>query len=844
MKTQDSQLTGPRQRSVKGIALAVGLTLAFGASAQEPPAEEKPKPLEQLIVTGSRAVGGRTAGETLAPVDVLGRVELEASGALELGQVLQMLQPSFNFSRTFISDGTDIIRPATLRALGPDQVLVLVNGKRRHQQALVNVQQTVGRGSAGTDINAIPISAIERIEVLRDGAAAQYGSDAIAGVINVVLKQRPGETAVQFESGQTYDGDGEVLHGGINTGFAIGDEGFVNLTGEYRDRGETNRAGVDVLRVDPPRVTQRIGDADAEDLYFWLNAGVPIGNGALYGFGGISRREGDSSGFFRSAGDNRTVPALYPDGFLPNIITTVRDASLALGYRAPLGALWEWDLSVNHGVSKFEFEERNSVNVTWWFEPQDPADPLGPRFEESPTEADTGALRFSQTTANLDFRGDIDWGLGTGPLHLATGLEWRKDRYEILAGDPVSYTYGRTNDRSIEILGQTGEIAQPGIQGFPGFSPNEAIDDDRHNVAAYVDAEAQLGSLFVLGAALRYEDYSDFGSTVTGKLSARFDPTEHVGIRSTVSTGFRAPSVQQAFYSQRSTNLNPEGVLTDTLTARQDSDVTRAFGIAPLKEEESVSASIGVVLRPTDTFTITVDVFRIDIDDRIIFSSNIVPEAADTCLPDNSNCPIRAILDPIGVGQVLFFTNAIDTRTTGIDVVAEHRTDFAGGSILHLTALVHFNETEVRERRSQSAILPSAALFDDTQVTLVEEGQPGSQHVLQAAYHIGDWNLVGRANYYGSVTGEGFTPGLKQKWSGDWLFDLSLGYSFTDSLSLTVGANNIFDTTPDRWTAGVTDPTDPDLNNPFPALGFTYCWETCPFGVNGGYYYGRLNFHF
>lgn len=817
------------------IAAAIAPLSSVQAQAQAPESPEAVR-LDQLVVLGARA-RGRTAEETPAPVDVIRRDELERSGALELGQVLQMLQPSFNFSRTFISDGTDILRPATLRALGPDQVLVLVNGKRRHQQALVNVQQTIGRGSAGTDINAIPVTAIERVEVLRDGAAAQYGSDAIAGVINVVLRNGVGTTQVGLEAGQTYAGDGEVLHAGINRGFALG-EGFLNLSLEYRDRGETNRAGPDTLRVDPPRVTQRIGDADATDAHVWLNGGLPLaigGSTELYWFGGASRRRGDSSGFYRSAGDNRTVPALYPDGFLPNIITTVEDASLAAGIRGGFANGWDWDASINHGRSSFGFHERNSVNVSWWFEPLDPADPDGPRYAQSPTEADTGELGFRQTTANLDFRGPIDWGLAN-PLYLATGLEWRRDAYRIVAGDPVSYSYGRGNDRAIPIRGQTGAIAQPGIQGFPGFSPNEEVDQGRRSVAAYLDAEAQLSERFMLGAAVRFEDYSDFGNTTTGKLSARFDASEAFALRGTLSTGFRAPGVQQAFFSQRSTNLNADGVLTDTLTARQDSAVTRAFGIEPLKEEESTSASIGLVLRPTARFSLTVDLFRIDIDDRIIFSSNIQPEAAAGCLPDNSNCPIRAILAPIGVEQVLFFTNAVDTRTTGLDIVATQGFEFAHGGSLDLTALLHFNRTEVTRRRSQSAILPPEVLFDDAQVTLVERGQPRQQHVLQGIYARAGWDVTARANYYGPVSGEGFTPGFRQTWRGKWLADLAVGYRFSERVKLTVGGNNVFDTHPDRW--------DPDQAAPFPQLGFTYGWETVPFGINGGYYYARLDWRF
>ncbi len=824
------------------LALAVAVAMAASALAAPAAAQDAAAPpgreattLDAVQVTGSRA-RGRAAEQTAAPVDVIGKEELTATGATEVGQILQMLEPSFNFSRTFVSDGTDILRPATLRSLGPDQVLVLVNGKRRHQQALVNVQQTIGRGSAGTDINAIPLSAIERIEVLRDGAAAQYGSDAISGVINIILKKQTEETQLSFQAGQNYAGDGANYSGSVNTGVKLGgDGGFLNLSLEYRDRAETNRAGPDSLRVDPPRVTQRLGDADARDAYFWFNGGLPVGGGELYWFGGLSQRKGDSSGFFRSPGDNRTVPELYPDGFLPKILTKVDDTSLAVGYKAPINDNWDWDVSINRGRSKFGFEESNSVNVSWWYEPK----PGGGIYAESPTKAKTGTLQFDQTTFNLDFRGTLQ-GVGGRPLYLGTGLEYRKDEYQIRAGAPVTYTYGRSDDRTVPILGQAGETAQPGMQGFPGFSPNEAVDDGRHNYAAYLDVETNLSDRFLIGGAVRYEDYSDFGQTTTGKLSARFDASERFALRGTVSTGFRAPGVQQLFYSQRSTNLNAAGVLTDTLTARQDSAVTRAFGIEPLKEETSKSGSVGFVLKPDDRFSLTMDVFRIDIDDRIIFSSNIQPEAVGTdgqpCAAGNGNCPIRAILDPIGVGQVLFFTNAIDTRTTGVDVVANHNTEFASGAKLNLTALVHFNRTEVKSRRSQSAILPPNVLFDDTQVTLIEKGQPRQHHVLQGVYETGAWEWTARANYYGPVTGEGFTPGIRQTWSGKWLADLAVRYKFSDQASVTVGGNNLFDTYPDKW--------DPVTGAPFPQMGFKYGWETLPFGMNGGSYYVRLDYRF
>lgn len=822
-------------RWLSGLLAGVFLSAAIPALAQDTDEEaDTPAELEEVITLGTR-VSGRTVTESIAPIEIIDIEAIRSTGATETGKVLQLLAPSFNFSSTTISDGTDIIRPATLRGLGPDQVLVLVNGKRRHQQALVNVQQTIGRGSAGTDINAIPLSAIDHIEVLRDGAAAQYGSDAIAGVLNIVLKNRTHGTEFNLEAGQFYEDDGETYVASVNQGLGFADGGFANLTLEYRDRGETNRAGPDVLRVDPPRVTQRIGDAESENLSFWLNSAYPIGNGEIYAFGGVSRREGDSAGFFRTAGDDRTVPELYPDGFLPNILTEVDDDALAVGFRSQLPNGWTWDASVNRGLSEFNFMERNSVNVSYFFEP----DGMGGIFGESPTSADTGTLRFDQTTFNLDFAGEVDWGVGYSPLFLGVGSEYREEGYQIVQGDPVSFQYGRTDDLSIEILNQNGTLAAPGIQGFPGFTPETEVDENRDSYALYVDAESEIFNRFELGAALRFEDYSDFGNTVTGKLSGRYDFEAPIAIRGTVSNGFRAPSVQQQFYSQVSTNLNAAGVLTDTLTARQDSDVTRAFGIQPLEEETSTSYSIGVVTEPLENLKLTVDLYRIDIDDRIIFSSNIQPEAGSEACTDPDVCPIAVLLRPFNVGQVLFFTNAIDTETTGLDIVGEYIWEVRNDAELILNSILHFNDTEVVNRRSQSPILSPEQLFDGPQVTLVEEGQPQEHFVLSGTYNQGRWSTTVRANYFGEVAGEGFTPGIKQTWGAKTLVDLAVSYNFTDAVSLTVGGNNIFDTYPDDWD----DMGDPGTV-PFPGLGFTYCWETCPFGMNGGYYFARMNWMF
>ena len=794
---------------------------------------QKEKVEEEVTVTGTR-VEGRTATETPAPVDFIDNSALKSTGATETGKILQLVAPSFNFTATTISDGTDIIRPATLRSLGSDQVLVLINGKRRHQQALLNVQQTIARGEAGTDINAIPVSAIDHIEVLRDGAAAQYGSDAIAGVINIILKDGY-DGDLLFETGQTYQGDGGLATIGVNKGFHVGEKGVVSITGEYRDRGEINRAGPDTLRVDPPKVTQRIGEADAKDGALWVNSILPIGEGQFYGFGGWSRREGNSSGFFRSAGDGRTIPELYPAGFLPTLITRPEDWSAVVGYRSKLSNDWKYDISANFGNSSFKFREENTANVSWFYEPVDPNNPAAGIFGKTPTEADTGTLRQNQKVFTFDLAGNSGWKLGDGPVHLAMGFEFRQDGYKITAGDPVSYTYGRRNDRSIVILNQVGGIAAVGTQGFPGWSPAEEVDENRENIAVYLDGESKVSEQLLLGGAVRYEHYSDFGNAVTGKGSIRYDFTKQFAVRGTISNGFRAPSVAQEFYSQRSTNLNAAGVLTDTLTPRNDSAVTRALGVPALKDETSINYSAGIVARPAENFHVTADVWRIDIDDRIVFSSNIAPEDVSAC-GTPAGCPIRDILVPQGIGQLTLFTNAVDTSTKGLDIVLLYDKPIGSKSILSLEAAMSFNKTEVTGRHSPSVILPAPVLFDDTQVTLIEHGQPRQHHTFSATYYHGPWTANGRLNYFGEVSGEGFTPGFAQVWSGKWLVDASIGYTMQNGLGFTFGGLNIFDTYPDKW--------DPTKAFPFPQLGFVYGWETLPFGINGGSYYGRVTYHF
>ncbi|MDE0085109.1 MAG: TonB-dependent receptor, partial [Candidatus Poribacteria bacterium] len=618
--------------------------------------------IESVVVVGTRSIG-RRALQAPVPIEVVERKQLSLTGQSETGRVLQMLVPSFNFSSSSISDGTDALRPATLRGLGPDQTLVLVNGKRRHKSALLHINTSVGRGTAGTDFNAIPSSAIKRIEVLRDGAAAQYGSDAIAGVINIVLKDDVDTGDANLYWGQTYEGDGDTWIGNANYGMKVGDSGFLNLTAEWRDRYRTNRAGLtgtrqyDWIEEDQGRpadhmleienddgtVTEkpvwfdsreytfdrqnfRIGDADSTQKVGFYNFGLPIVGGMeLYSFGGYSTRQNNSAGFYRRANQSeRTVTDIYPDGFLPEINTDIEDVSLAFG------AAWTHettdlnvDVSVNHGLNTFDFFISNSMNASYG--------------AASPTSADAGGFELSQTAFNLDVTYPLAYQ--SSLINLAGGVEFRREGYGIHAGEPVSWINA----------GLGAEGAASGIQVFPGFRPNQETDENRTNIAGYADFESYLsgepGSGLLVGAAVRGEQYSDFGTTVTGKATARYDLTKQVAVRAAGSTGFRAPSLQQLYFNNISTqfkidadDIDGDGNTEELIplevgTFRNDSDAARALGIPELKEEIAFNVSGGVVLKPIEKLWLSVDGFLIQIDDRIVlsgsFSADKVPDLVE-----------------------------------------------------------------------------------------------------------------------------------------------------------------------------------------------------------------------
>lgn len=763
-------------------------------------------------------VGSRTAGlaaEKSVPVDVLKAEQIETAGAAETNQIIQTLTPSFNFPRPTITDGTDSVRPATLRGLGPDQVLVLINGKRRHPGALVHVNGSIGRGSTGVDLNAIPASAIQRIEVLRDGAAAQYGSDAIAGVINIVLKSGKSPLNLSLKGGMTSHSDGGLVDASAGYGWSMGGGGSLFATVEYRDRGETNRAGPDprdqIVAGDAGRNSVKQpnfhwGDADVRDLLTFVNAEIPLvegGSRSLYAFGGLSHRSGSHGGFFRRAIQDTNWPSIYPEGYLPLIEPDIVDASGTVGVRG-VSSGWFWDASGQYGYNSFDFNVRNSLNVS-----------LGPSIPPNQTEFYSGSLIFSQFLANIDFSRQFAVGL-RGPLNVAIGSEYRRENYEIIAGEPNSYIDGGSPNRF-------GGRAVPGAQVFPGFRPSNEVDTGRHSMAAYADIEADVHDRVRLGAAGRVERYSDFGSTADGKLTARVKLHPRAVARGAVSTGFRAPALAQSYFSAISTNFLAVGgqlVPFEVGTFPVASPQARILGAEDLKPEQSVHVSGGVVLNPTEALEISADLYRVDIDDRIVISGNF------------TGGRISELLLPLGATGARFFTNAIDTRTVGLDVNANYRISLDTAGDLSLSAAYNTTDNDIRRVAATPAPLAGfeQVLFDRIERRRVECGQPRNNYRL-----AGTWRRRGlagnlRAARYGAYCIVDRAV-VDQNYEPEWVTDAEVSYRLNKAV-LGFGVQNLFDTFPDRNV-----PENANLGIfPYPSHS--------PFGMNGRFLYGRISYTF
>ena len=848
------------------VAMA-GLTTPAAVWAQEE-VEASADESATIIVTGTRRTD-RTVADSPVPVDVISGDALTDTGYTETNKVLNQLVPSFNFPQPSITDGTDALRPATLRGLSPDQTLVLVNGKRRHTSALLNINGSVGRGSAAVDLNTIPPLAIERIEVLRDGAASQYGSDAIAGVINIQLRKSEGgraqatygkyittldgvanATGVQVgPTGQplldsnagaggvyllTTDGerkrrDGETLTLASNFGLPIGDQGYVNLTLQYQDRNATNRAGADPRQqylslmgglADPReqgfgRFSHRFGDAATTDFNMFLNSGVNVSETTeLYLFGSYSIRDAESAGFYRRANDARnrdwsasttTFVPFYPNGFLPRIVTTIEDVSVAAGVRGELGDAWNFDLSAVYGSNSFEFGVENSFNTSFG--------------RQSAARFDAGTLSFGQTTINLDLQRDFDIGIGDG-VSLALGGEFRNENFRIIAGDPQSYASGPFAASPFN--------AAAGAQVFPGFRPANEVDTSRNSYAAYVELESDISDILTLQAAGRFEHYSDFGDTLNGKLAARLEPVDGIALRGSVSTGFRAPSLHQQFYATSSTN-NVNGVLVEIGTFPVESPVARALGSQPLEPEESVNIGAGITLNPVRGLSLTVDYYNIKINDRIVVTENLQGAA------------VVALLQGAGFNNITsarFFVNGIDTRTTGWEAVGSYRVPDFGAGDLRFTVGYSRNNTKITDRAALPT-LPGLTLFGRQESLRMTDGQPKDKFNVGIDWTIGDFGVTARANRYGSVLVPGVDAARDQALGAEWVTDLEVRYQLFDAVELAIGANNLFDAYPDTVRAGLVGGQNYGLNGYFiPYSSFS------PFGFNGRFVYGRISADF
>lgn len=809
----NAAVRGPAtRRTITGLMLTtcLGTLAALPANAQQPPE------LEEIVVTGTR-VAGRTATESLSPVDVFSNQEIVQQGATDTNDIIRTLVPSFNVSRNAISDGSTFVRPPTLRGLPPDQTLVLVNGKRRHRSALVQLGGgALAAGAQAPDLAQIPGIAIQRLEVLRDGASAQYGSDAIAGVINIQLKDASEGGSASLQYGSTYEGDGDSMRAQANVGLPLGPDGFFNVSAEYTDAEPTNRGVQHPLApAGAPDPVMNWGDPNSESKRLFVNSGIDLTESqSIFLFGNYGETKVDGSFFYRPpttthAVNGPTIPVpgdpdgfrfieFFPLGFTPRFFGDIKDASIVGGFDHELESGFRYELSAGFGRSQIDYSLKNTVNPS-----------LGP---DSPTEFFVGRLVQEETNLNADFAYPIEIGLAS-PLNFAFGAEWRRELYEIGPGDPASYAVGPYAS-FIDLA--TGEPAAlpVGSNGYPGFRPEDSGEFKRDNYAVYIDTETDVTDALTLGVAARYEDFDFFGDKINWKVSGRYELTDWLAVRSSVNTGFRVPTPGQSQTSSVQTTFlagNPNPVARGTYPAA--SIVAEYFGAEPLKPEESFNVAAGFVADLPGDISLTVDYYNIKVEDRIALSGDFEPTAAD-----------QAALAALGVpgantlGLVNYFTNAFDTRTQGVDVVANTSYDLGSGS-LSLTAAVNYNKTKVTER--------DETVIDDTRMADLEEQLPEWRGNLTGVYTVGPMSFLTRASYFDSWTD---TATYGRSFGSEWVFDVEGSYTFNDFVTVSVGVQNLFDAYPDKLA--------PDADGTF-SSGQVYP-DTSPIGYNGGFWYARI----
>ena len=806
-------------RTVLASALLLAITAPSLAAAQSAPADATQ--LDTVIVTGTRA-SGRTVLESTAPVDVLDAEDIRRAGVVngELGSALQALLPSFNFPRQSNSGGADHVRAAQLRGLSPDQVLVLVNGKRRHTSALVNTDSKIGKGTTPVDFNSIPVSAIQRIEVLRDGAGAQYGSDAIAGVINVILDNNPDQGEVEASFGANHTNlepihreitDGQSGEISAKAGTRLGDNGgFIKAGLEYKRRSPTNRAGFDQIpdwQQNPTNLQLQgkrnyvLGDGQSRDINAWFNGELPFGQtSSVYAFGTYSHRNTLGDNYFRYPDDTDGAnwSQLYPQGFLPVSLGYNRDYQGVFGVRGQWGD-WDYDASVDYGRNDFDYRLRNSLNAS-----------LGP---DSPTRFKVGRYVFDQTTANLDLSRQFD---ALGASHtFASGVEFRREQYRTHAGDPASYAAGPYSDRPT------------GAQAGGGLTPEDAADLSRNVSSVYASLSSQFGDKLSTDLAGRYEHYQDFGSQWTGKLAARYEFTPAFALRAAISNNFRAPALSQIGFESTSTGYGSDGQLVQSRVLSVNNPIARSLGASDLKPEKSLNYSLGFTSRVGEHFDLSLDFFQIDIDDRIALSESITGDALTNFVANR--------FDVHGLQSASFFVNAADTRTRGAELVSNWRGEVFGGNLL-LTGTYSYAHTRLQNVLATPSQLlaldPSYVLFGVEESNTLTTATPKTRASLAANWSNQRWNLSSRLSRYGSVTRVFGWASAPQTYSAELQLDLEAEFHISPNWSVAIGGQNITDNYPDLSNAE----TNYYGNLPYDVLS--------PIGSNGAYWYGRVRFTF
>jgi iron complex outermembrane receptor protein len=835
------------------LALLCSISSVYAQKEQQQTSADttKVQELHEIQIVGSRN-SKRTVVNSAVPIDIINVKDVTTqSGKIEINELLQYVAPSFNANKQSGSDGADHVDPASLRGMGPDQTLVLINGKRRHQSSLINLFGTRGRGNTGTDLNAIPASAIKRIEILRDGASAQYGSDAIAGVINIVLNDNVDELtgAVTYGAydtnasgnfpqgtantdgyrldqngngnsfGKDRNFDGESLKLSANYGVSIGEKGgYANFTTEYLNKNKTLRPGFDFRKG--------FGEASIDGFNFLGNILIPVSDKTeFYAFGGRNYRDTDAYAFTRNDGE-RVVESIYPGGYTPRITSNILDNSIAAGFRTQTSSGWKIDISNTYGKNLFHYFIKGTLNAS-----------LG---IASPTEFDAGGHSLSQNTTNFDFSKNYSSILKG--FNFALGAEFRTEKFNIFAGEEGSYatydvnglpTNANTNPNNLKyyldsegnkILDDDGNpiLLPGGSQGFPGYSPANEVAQSRTNLSLYADGELDVTDQFLVSAAARFENYSDFGSTINGKLSARFKASKNINFRGSISSGFRAPSLAQIYYNLRFTNFSANGA-SEILLSPNNSPVTKAFGIDKLNEEKAVNGSLGFTLNFSD-FTATIDGYMINVKDRIVLTGYFDASALN-----------------IGVDEAQFFVNGVDTKTTGLDVVLSWKKKI-GDSKFGATLVGNINDMKIDKVKNRE--LDKETFFGKREEAFLLASAPDNKFGLNLNFarkwfdaglaftrfsevKLIDYQIYEDMADYGTFDNQ--VKAATDTYSAKIVTDMTLGFKISKSAKISIGANNLLNVYPDQQDDWVE------------AGGY---WDAVQMGFSGAYYYTRLGFNF